>query len=456
MSLPRRLYAPVVPAQAGGLSRVVKANGAARVSPEAVLTYPVRDLQGDVVEPGGIDWADFEGLYERLVNLEHGPYVGTADVTYKSLPVIGKDGKPDESLGVIALPVGVTTFFDSARDAGRHTLRKFDAAGNVAGVWGADECARYAEQTYPLVADGTLSGVSLEFQPAGPENVAYKSLGRSPNLPRNAYHFFRTRALGYAAACELPVNPVAGYAPASPDVLAKAERALKAIERPGTLDLIRKSLSPLASLLNPPSGRVTVGVSRGTPVTKTKPTPKRVVKADEFEEADAAPMAEPMPDGPVEAPPASDMKPTPAALFQLAQGLMDLCDQADAMGEAGEHVKGLKLLKKHCEALKNMAAKVKADAETVAADVGGGEMADDYETPDEPEAVETDDEGVMVSKSFGGWRPERAVFKKAAPWTAHQLKKAKPAVPAGKAIVDADYLKQLEKIAAREAERNGL
>ena len=72
--------------------------------------------------------------------------------------------------------------------------------------------------------------------------------------------------------------------------------------------------------------------------------------------------------------------------------------------------------------------------------------------------VELDDDGGLVSKSLSAtrWRPLRAafvtptVFKKAAPWTPEQLKtakKAQPKPPAGKVMVDAEHLKNLEALA---------
>jgi hypothetical protein len=427
----QRYHAPIVPAFPGGLGdgRYVKAAGP-KQSPEAVLTYPIRDLQGDVVEPGGIDWTEFNSTYERLVNLEHGPYIGTAEVEYKSLPVLDHNRQPDESLGLIRLPVGVTTFFDSSADAAKHTLRKFDANGRVVGTYTADECARYAEQTYPLVTDGTLSGVSLEFKPSGPENVAFKSLGKSPLLNRPAYHFYRTEALGYAAACHLPVNQVAGYVAASDETLAKAEKALRLCERPTTLDLIRKSLSPLVRVLKSqtPSGRVTAPVRREPVSTKT--APKRVNKADEYMD-DPMPMDEPpVEDAPMEDAPADDMKPTPAALFQFAQALRDACAMADDMATRGEHVQGVKALKKFCEQVDSIADKAAAMAGKVAAAVDTGEAAEmDMEADAEP--VETDDDGMIQAKAFAAtwWRPRR--FVKGTPYTLKHLKGEKKGKPDG-------------------------
>lgn len=441
MDLPRRIYGPVVPAfdAAAGSSLYLKSAGP-KVSPEAVLTYPIRDLQGDVVEPGGIDWTEFNTVNGRLVNVEHGPYVGRAEVEYKSLPILDANKQPDERLGMIRLPVGVTTFFKSSADAGRDAelLRKYDGRDRVVGLYSPDECAEYAEQTYPLVMDGTLSGTSLEFRPNGPEGVAFKSLGKSPMLDRPAYHFYSTDAIGFAAACYLPVNPVAGYSAASPETIARAEKAIRLCERPSTLDVIRKSLRPLTALLKPPSGRVTAPVRRDNTMS-TKTAPWRVNKAELYEDD----MLETGPGEVVEGvaatePDGDEMPATAAAAMQGAQGASDLCAMIRDMAKKGEHVKGRKKLAAICDTLDKIAAEYQSVADMVLADVGDGEeMA---ETDADPLPVETDDDGMIQAKSLSAtrWRPLRAafvapaVFKKAAPWTPEQLKTAKKARPVNK------------------------
>lgn len=451
-TLPRRWFTlPLSGLLPAGVDRVTKSQGA-KTSPEAVLTYPKRDLQGDLVEPMGIDWHDFNTIYHRLVNLEHGPYIGTARVETKSLPRLNDAGQPDESLDPIALPVGTTEFFKSTADARQYAdhLRQYDANGRTIGLYDPDECYQYAEQTYPLVMDGTLSGVSLEFRPAGPEGVAYKSLGKSPMLNRDAFHFLRTKAMGYAAACQLPVNPYAGYAPPSDDLLARAEKALRVSERSGTLDLIRKSLTPLVQVLK--TNRVTVPVRRDN-VSKTATRPGRTVKADVYEE----PVDEMNPDAATEGThPESDgdeMKPdmpkTAAEAYQLAQLALDMC----AIGEngQGDHPKARKAMLAKCEKWRKDADEMKAIGDMVIADMeslkGGKKEA---EMPEEPEPVETDDTGAIVDKSGTSLRLKRIAILKAVPWTGKQIKSAKTVVPEGMALVSAKYLKDLEIAAGIE------
>jgi len=437
----RRLFARIVSAfDAPGLNRVTKSvSHDSRTTPPAVLTYPVRDLQGDVLEPAGLDLWEFENVYERLSNFEHGAYIGTTAVEFKSLPVLNAERVPDERLGVISLPVGVTTFFESAADAGRHTLRRFDTSGRVVGTYSADECARLADQVRPLVPN-VFGGVSLEFRPDGPEGVAFKSLGKSPMLDRPAYHFTKTKMIGLASACDLPVNPVAGYSVADEATIARAEKALRLCERPSTLDVIRKSLRPLTALLKPPSGRVTAPVRRDPQMSRTATPPRRVTKAEMYED-------DPMAVGPSEVMEevdvmrdedmGDDMPATAAAAMQGAQGAADLCNMIRDMAKKGEHVKGRKKLSAICDQLDKLAAEYQAVADMVLADVGDGEAMEETEMEADPMPVELDDDGGLLSKSLSAtrWRPLRAafvtptVFKKAAPWTPEQLKTAKKAHP---------------------------
>lgn len=444
MALERRLYASTVPAfERWAFDRIVKATGD-KVSPPAVLTYPIKDLDSDILEPDGIHWDFWEGTLERLVNLNHGPPIGTGEVEYKSMPQLNAAGQPDESLPRIDLPIGTATFFDSAAEAARHTLRAFDEVGQLVGVYKADDCARIAEQVYPLVPD-IYSSVSMEFRPRGGAGVGFDWLEHNQRTGRRGRHFYSTDALGWAAACKRPVNRIAGYSPTDHD-MAIAEKAFRVFEWPGTDEFVRKSLDPIIGLLkHNPTNRVT---SRGASMPATKPAPNgRVKKADEYQgDPNALPAAGPAPTPESEAAPAGpDMKPTPAALFQLAQGIEDACAMAEQMGESGEHPQGLKDLAKLCEQGRALSAKAKSAGEKVASSQGGEEAATDDES--EPEPVETDDDGGIVSKAFTGqYRPARAVFK-ATPYTAAHLKKAKAAVPPGQTLIDSAELANLRTLA---------
>lgn len=463
----RRLFAPTVAAFSPTFDRITKAvPTGGNTTPAAVLTYPIKDLDGDVLEPAGISLHEFNTRFERLSNFEHGHYIGTTDVQFKSMPRLDAHGKPDEALGMIALPVGVTTFFESSADAARHTLRKFDQDGRVDPadpVWDADACARVADHVRPLVP-GVFGGVSLEFRPDGPEGVSRKSIGYCKRLGRDSWHFIKTTMIGLASACEIPVNKFAGYVQPTAETLARAEKALRYCERPDSLDFIRKSLSPLVRVLTAkPNGRVVVPVKRGTTMGSAA-TLERVKKAGMYGEPDGDEMAPPPPvDDPTtvgdesmgEAD--SGVTATAAAAFQASQGLLDLCDMLRQQVAKGEHVKGKKKLLALCDGLEKDAANAKAIGDMVTAEVGGKDD-EEAEVPDEPDAPETDEEGGIVDKSFGSYRPQRVALipSTGSPWKASDLKpvvgrKAKP-VPAGQVMVSEKYLRDLEAAAGIEAD----
>lgn len=404
-----RFCAAPVPLRSGKLGRVVKASSLDVIAtPPAVLTYPVVDRQGDLVDPDGIDWGEFDRL-GRVTNYEHGPPVGIGELVVKALP--GPDG------ALVNLPVGTTTFFQSAADLRGLRLPRYDQRGALVGQYDRDTCLRYAEKVAGLVADGVIDGVSIEFRPAGqlgdadtpPIGPFSKSLGRRP------YHFRRTHGLGWAT-CNEPVNDDARFLEDDGPMVARAEKAFKAVYEGGGLEhlpLIRKSLTPLANLIRTnPTGRVTAAVRRAPMATKT--APRRVTKADMYEDegGDMAPaMGEANPDMPAEEPMADDMTATAAAAYQAAQGLLDLCGMIRDQVSKGEHVKGRKKLEALCDKLEADAEMAKSIGDMVKSDVGGG---DEMTAEPEPTPVATDDDtGEIVDKSFGSWRPARVVFEKA-------------------------------------------
>jgi hypothetical protein len=390
------------------------------------------------------------------------------------MPRLDAQGRPDESLGLIALPVGVTTFFESGQDARRYKalLRQYDGGGTPTGLYDPDECARLADHVRPLVP-GVYGGVSLEFRPDGPEGVAYKAIGPSPMLSRPALHFFKTRMVGLASACDIPVNQFAGYVRLPDEVLARAEKALRVYERPDIPGVVRKSLSPLVRLLkSTPSGRVTAPVRR--PPAMPKPILKRVRKADEFMEEDEEFLMDDLPPEDMDPPPvddvpadpmamddAADMPATAAAAMQGAQGVADVCAMVRDLMQKGEHIKGRKKLSALCDQLDKVAAEYQAVADMVLADVGDGDAETEADMPDEVAPVELDDEGMIEAKSLKGkrWRPMRAAFVKASvyrkaaksPWKLSDLRPVSRKAKPGQVLVDADHLKTLEAIAAAVA-----
>lgn len=162
------------------------------VSPPAVLTYPVRDLQGDFIDPHGLTFKAFK--LNPVVNWEHEIPVGRGTVEFKSVKLDGQEWR---------LPIGTTKFFKSANDARGLKLNKLDHFGNVVGQYSVNECVEAAEQAQALVCNKVTQGVSIEFRPIDCHAIG-KSLARGPN--GQAFHFTSADCLGWAH-CVQPVNP---------------------------------------------------------------------------------------------------------------------------------------------------------------------------------------------------------------------------------------------------------
>jgi hypothetical protein len=162
------------------------------VSPPAVLTYPVKDLQGDFIDPHGLTFKAFK--LNPIVNWEHEIPVGRGSVEFKSVSLDGQ---------VWRLPIGTTKFFKSANDTRGLKLNKLDANGNVVGQYSANECVEAAEQAKALVCNRVTQGVSIEFRPIDFHAIG-KSLARGPQ--GQAFRFTAADCLGWAH-CVQPVNP---------------------------------------------------------------------------------------------------------------------------------------------------------------------------------------------------------------------------------------------------------
>lgn len=378
MTLPRRLFsAPSLPTL-----RLNKAY--AEPSPEAILVYPGPDLQGDVIEPEGGDWGEFERL-GRLVNYEHGPHIGTGEIAYKSIPL--EDGTE------AVVPVGTPTFFTKAADVRGLRLPRYDERGNVVGRYTADECLRYAEQVAPLVYDGTLNGVSVEFRPAGLEGVTHKSRGKSEMLSRDAYHFYRWNGLGYAAACHQPVNNNARYFIEDGANYARGEKAFKLVfEDAGkTLDLVRKSFRPLAELFRD---------------TRRKVVPVRITKADPVDEMPpdmgAGDMAPPVDDGMGDAP--AMPPPTVQASIDYPQAVRDARAAAESLLASSEALGEKKKILAEMDKIDACLNKIQAIGEALAGKLKTGDDSP-TEVPDDAPEPETDESGTIVSKAFPRYIP---------------------------------------------------
>lgn len=455
-------------------ARLLKAVGAYRGdaahSPEAILVYPERDYQGDIVHPEGGDWSAFHR--NPVVNFEHGPYIGIGELTMKSIPAPdpGESGMHPEPAAVdgrINVPFGVTKPYQSAADLRGLNLPRYSAAGKVIGQYSPDECLRLADRMGPLILDGTINGVSIEFTPE-PSGRFHKSLGKVDGLSRDAIEFYQWKGITWAN-CSVPVNAKARQVLRDEQEYVRAEKCLPVFEAswadPVNGPLIRKSLTPyLESILEPPpKGRVTVATRMSAPSANGQHRKAFPPKPDEEGDDDAPkpaaakaaapPAKKPAPaqaavgddqatatDGgadtddedyglgkrAAEATATVDdgMEPVPVGidvLMTLAQGIADSSRNAVEGSKKSDNPKLRAYIAKRAALYLKWAAKDQSYADALGERLKSG-GADDVPEPtgDEDDAVdaptepETDDEGKVVLKSFPHYRPEL-------PFTASQV-----------------------------------
>jgi hypothetical protein len=366
---------------------------------KTLLTYPVKDLAGDYVRPEGCDFSSHK--LDPSCDLEHGrhPHV-------KGMPVcwaresLSKPGAP------YAVEMVRLNFAADGKAADYHTV--------PVGTEYYDKSCPVSMQVFAMREDGSLPASSLEFK-AVPG--CYKSLGRSPLEPRNAYDFQRADVIRWTV-CAQGVNPGAlivekslrGQVPPSLGKILSDRRVNVGGKWEPLHGAILKALLPYAEAAN----RTTV----------------RVEKAmfDEDEDAMAGmdtdtgtdeltPAVEVETDAAVEDVTNEDMPASNGvtALYSHAQGLIDLCEQLDADLENTDSAELYKEGKKLCDMAKALAEKVKAagdkhDSKLAALKGGAEEEAPEVETEeaDEYEAeadMETDDDGVF--------KAVRGVYRKA-------------------------------------------
>ncbi len=236
-----------------GVGAIAKAFKVVAGRPSAVLTYPGVDYDGDSVNPEGGDWSDYPS--DPVVNWEHTVPVGRGIVSLKSVP--------HETDGSVVVPVGTTKFFERGADLRGMSLQGCDPNTGYRREFSHRECLEAAAQNALLVSDGLVTGVSMEFRPAGEEGDAYWARGpQSLLLNRKAFHFENWQGLGYAHALR-PKNPNAQTITADVEKCMKAARDGAWADKPlGPLFL--KAFAPF----KPASTRTTVRVE-----TKAMPAP---------------------------------------------------------------------------------------------------------------------------------------------------------------------------------------
>lgn len=348
----------------------------ADLSVSAVLTWPLKDHAGDIVDPAGLDFARHQA--DPWVDLEHtGERCGWAR---KSLAAAGgsyavRYQDVDLDGGTFSLPIG-TTYFDP-KD-------------------------KLSSQVFALVERDALPGVSLEFVPW---RGFYKSLGRSPLEDRDAYEFRRVSVLRWTH-CARPVNAGAltiAKGQTAPDPLL----SILSANRVGSEQLHPVILKALKHHL--PEKRTTVRVEKKAMHDWNDGGAEPTVYDDAAADAGLTEDA----DGAPEAPATNGV----TALYDAAQTILDACEALDAAHANSDSPELIKASRALCDQAKKVAEKFKAAADRHDAKLqsfrdGKDEEVEEFDVEAEagPEvSTETDDDGV-----FKGVRgPYRKALKEA-------------------------------------------
>jgi hypothetical protein len=368
-----------------------------RMSVTAALSYPGEDLAGDVVNPAGIDWTHHKA--QPWVGLEHWRW--TADRTGWVHPGPGDDHLTPVRVGTATTPDGRYGVQLKAMPEGPIPFGTTQFTGRD----------RLSYQTFQLVNDGTLEGVSIEFRLIPGQ---FDRLGRSPLEDRPAYRVNKCIGEGWVH-CKQPVNPGALILKSLAPHLEQAVRIAQTGRVGGEAahPLILKSFARFHP------GKSTAVVGGFT----------RLEKA--MDETAMAPAYEPPVDEATEPTPdaAGGSTPTVQALYQLAQSLQDLKSQVEEMLAGSEHVKGKKFATKLLADLDGTVEDATEMAAKIEAELGQGEPDGDEE-PVEPEPdmeeddTEPDEDGVLKAIKR---RP--AVFKSIRRFTMQEFHKAAPVEP---------------------------
>lgn len=158
------------------------------VSPPLLLTYPMKDLEGDYVTPDGGIWDE-----RPYVNFDHMHPIGVSEGKVKLF-------KANIDGSTYRMPIGRTRYFEKASD-----LNGVDRSirGKKGAQYDISDCLQLAEQVQVLVDRKVCPGVSMEFVPLdsvpiGPS--AMRGYGKS------AYHHKAWIGKGWAHAM-VPINP---------------------------------------------------------------------------------------------------------------------------------------------------------------------------------------------------------------------------------------------------------
>lgn len=340
----------------------------------SVLTYPGYDLVGDWVRPDGGDWSQYPR--NPIVNFNHTVPVGRGSVELARVPYQGSE---------VLAPVGTTRWFGSRADLAGIDLKGFSPR----------RCLDAARQIRAAVEADAVTGVSLEFTPAGPEGVAFWGTGEWSELEgRKALHFERWTGLGWAHAPH-PVNPNArtlvpdgeakAFAPAHAipsEVYERCER----IARDGRLN--GRALDPvvLKAFAGFAPARTSARVD-GTP--PTNPNPRRKAMPDPMDyEMPADPGVDAQDPG---AAPDDDTPHTARTAYDCVQQCADAVAMLRDALRKSEHMQARKKLTGMADQMEAILAKMAATGDMVVDHVSG-QGDDDGNEDDSDAGAEVDDE----------------------------------------------------------------
>lgn len=323
-----------------------------------ILVTKSQDLQGDVVEPLGCNTSLHE--INPVVYYDH-------KSSYQYPIAKGSDGANyTVKKSANGLIVYADTFFTAKNEM--------------------------SNQLFGLAAADLITGWSVGFNPKpGGFEVIRKAQGPRD---RGAYHWKDWDLLEYSLTPQ-PVNLDAMT------VLCEKGKFGSEVLNP----IILKSLSEFAITNRPVIVKVPNHplVNKGLPPDQGAPADSN---ADPYAEDDAG-----MGDGD------GQETPTVAALYDAAQGILDICSGLEQAVSQSEHKGGKAFASNICQVGQKLAGKIKSKADGIKAELSGEEPdAEDKADGGDDEEIETDEEGGMVTKS--GYQPKRVR------WTLSQIQKA--------------------------------
>ena len=378
----------------------------------SVLTYPIKDLAGDFVDPVGCDFTSHE--LDPAVDVEHSrsPEFGNLTIAKCQHP----DGSYAQDWRRLTLDDGV-----------RHLLP-------VAKSY-FDRNSKPSMQVFALVERDVLPGVSLEFKAK-----SGRPLGPSPLEDRPAYHFDQVDVVRYTH-CATPVNPGALTVTKSLDALIPVVQTgrigSEALDS-RLLGVLKKSVAQYT-----PRRVLVAGGFVGKAMDDTK--------YDDYEpplpDSDATSAVETDEPAPDEEGPAMGGI---AAMYAKAQALLDACDQNESDMQTSDSPELRKFMAKMRDKVNSIAEEIKAMADKHDAKLNG---TNDTET-DEAEGEPTDTD--MDRDDEGYLKAIRPVYRKALVASRHRrfsLAEVESAAPESATVTKSDETPESIEEALRRIER---